>query len=165
MDITVEPLSRYPEAIAEVAGWHFDEWGHTDPGGSLASWTAGMARQAGADEVPGTLIAVAGHTPVGVVCLVGRDMAGYPRADGLTPWLKGLYVIPAARRQGIGAILVSRCQAWAASLGHRSLYLYTERASGAESLYERLGWQRLESGHYEGIAVTVMRTLLAAAPA
>jgi GNAT superfamily N-acetyltransferase len=160
MDVSVEPLGNYPDAVPSVAEWHFREWGHTDPGGSLATWTAGMARQAGAEKVPGTLIALAGRTPVGVVCLVEQDMAGFEPATGLSPWLKGLYVIPAARRQGIGGLLVRRCAAWAASLGHGSLYLYTERDSGAQALYERLGWRVIRTGHYDGMAVTLMRATL-----
>jgi len=164
MDIGVEPLSSHPEAGPMVAGWHFSEWGHTDPGGSLEAWTAGMARQAGADKVPGTLIAIADRTPVGVICLVGRDMTGYAPAAGLVPWLKGLYVIPSARRQGIGGILVRRCEAWAASLGHQALYLYTERDSHAQALYESLGWRTMHAGHYDGIAVTIMQTSLQPVP-
>src|SRR5215469_2569455 len=104
-----------------------------------------MARQADAAEPPGTLIAVAGQTPVGVVCLVEQDMAGYGPAAGLTPWLKGLYVAPSARRQGVGGVLVRRCEAWAASLGHQALYLYTERDSGAQALYESLGWRAIHA--------------------
>src|SRR5215469_8175016 len=104
MDVVVEPLSSHPNALPVAAEWHFREWGHTDPGGSLEAWTAGMARQAGADQVPGTLIALADRTPVAVVCLVGQDMPGYRAAIGLTPWIKGLYVIPSARRQGVGGL-------------------------------------------------------------
>jgi hypothetical protein len=59
-----------------AAEWHWGEWGHTDPGGSLEAWTAGMARQAGADEVPGTLITLVDRVPVGLVCLVGQDTVG-----------------------------------------------------------------------------------------
>ena len=157
MDVVVEPLSSYPEAVPTVAEWHFSEWGHTDPGGSLEVWTAGLARQADADQVPGTLIAVADGAPVAAVCLVAQDMPGYGPVAGLTPWIKGLYVVPAARRRGIGGLLVRRCEAWAASLGHQSLYLYTERSSGAQALYERLGWQEIHADRYDGIAVTVMR--------
>jgi GNAT superfamily N-acetyltransferase len=162
VDVVVEPLSNYPKAVPTVAEWHFREWGHTDPGGSLEAWTAGLARQAGADRIPGTLIALAGRTPAAVVCLVAQDMPGYEPTVGLTPWIKGLYVIPSARRQGIGGLLVRRCEAWAASLGHGALYLYTERGSGAQALYERLGWRALHAGRYDGIAVTVMRASLAA---
>jgi GNAT superfamily N-acetyltransferase len=160
MDVTVEPLSNYPEAVPTVAEWHFREWGHTDPGGTLGQWTAAMARQADATEPPGTLIAVAGGTPVGVVCLVEQDMAGYGPAAGLTPWIKGLYVAQPARRQGVGGTLVRRCEAWAASLGHKTLYLYTERDSGAQALYERLSWRPIHAGRYDGVAVTIMQASL-----
>jgi GNAT superfamily N-acetyltransferase len=160
MDITVEPLSNYPDAVPTVAEWHFSEWGHSVPGSSLAEWTAGMARQATAEAIPGTLIAVHGQAPVGVVCLVERDMPGYGPADGLTPWVKGLYVLASARRQGIGGTLMRHCAAWAASLGHRDLYLYTERDSGAQALYESLGWQVVHAGDYDGLDVTLMRTSL-----
>jgi GNAT superfamily N-acetyltransferase len=162
VDVVVEPLSTYPHAVRTVAEWHFTEWGHTDPGGSLETWTAGLARQAGADQVPGTLIALAGRAPVAVVCLVAQDMPGYGPAAGLTPWIKGLYVIPSARRQGIGGLLVRRCEAWAASFGHEAVYLYTERGSGAQALYESLGWRAIHAGRYDGIAVTVMRACVAA---
>jgi GNAT superfamily N-acetyltransferase len=160
MDVAVEPLSNHPEAVPVVAEWHFREWGHTDPGGSLEGWTAALAQQADAAQVPGTLVAVEGGEPVGVVCLVARDMAGYEPAAKLTPWLKGLYVIQSARRKGVGGILVRRCEAWAASLGYKDLYLYTERGSGAQALYERLGWQAIHVGRYDDIAVTVMQASL-----
>jgi GNAT superfamily N-acetyltransferase len=146
-----------------AAEWHFRECGHTDPGGSLEAWTAGLARQAGADQIPGTLIALVDGSPAGVVCLVAQDMPGYGPAAGLTPWIKGLYVVPSERRRGLGGLLVRRCESWAASLGHQVLYLYTERDSGAQALYEHLGWQATHAGHYEGINMTVMRTLLRSA--
>lgn len=97
--------------------------GHTDPGGSLEAWTAGMARQAGADQVPGTLIALVDGSPAGVVCLVAQDMPGYGPAAALSPWIKGLYVAPPERRRGVGGLLVRRCEAWAASLGYQVLCL------------------------------------------
>jgi GNAT superfamily N-acetyltransferase len=158
MDVIVEPLSRHPELVPVAAEWHFREWGHTNPGGSLESWTAGLARQAGADRVPGTLVALADGSPAGVVCLVAQDMPGYAPTAALTPWIKGLYVVPAQRRRGLGALLVRRCESWARSLGYADLYLYTKRSSGAQALYERLGWQAVQAGRYEGIGVTVMRT-------
>jgi GNAT superfamily N-acetyltransferase len=160
VDITIEALSRHRELVPIVAQWHFGEWGHTDPGGSAADWAAGLARQAGADQVPGTLIALSGGRPVGVVCLVAQDMPGFGRAAGLTPWIKGLYVPEPARRQGVGALLTRRCEAWAGALGHADLYLYTERGSAAQALYAGLGWQVIDVGRYDGIAVTIMRTAI-----
>src|SRR5262245_18741929 len=129
MDVVVEPLSNHRELIQVAAQWHFSEWGHTDPGGSLSAWTAAMARQADADQIPGTLIALADGAPAGVVCLVGQDMPGYAPVAYLTPWIKGLYVEPSYRRRGIGGILVKRCETWAAELGYGTLYLYTGAGS------------------------------------
>jgi GNAT superfamily N-acetyltransferase len=157
MDAVVSALSDYPEFVPVVARWHWQEWGHTDPGGTLAAWTAGLARQAGAGQIPGTLVAVAGRAPVGAVCLVEGDMPGHEAVAGLSPWIKGLYVDQPARRHGYGALLMSRCETWAAALGHDVLHLYTERGSGAEQLYKRLGWQIIRHDHYDGIAVSVMR--------
>jgi GNAT superfamily N-acetyltransferase len=160
VELVVEALGDHPEFVPVVAGWHWREWGHTDPGGSLESWTAGLARQAAADQVPGTLVALADGSPIGVVCLVARDMPGYEPAARLSPWLKGLYVIPSARSHGHGELLVRRCQAWASSLGFDALHLYTLRSSAARALYERLDWQPIHEGHYDGIDVAVMRTVL-----
>jgi GNAT superfamily N-acetyltransferase len=158
MDVVVEALSDHPELVPVAAGWHWAEWGHTDPSGSLDSWAAALGRQADASEIPGTLIALVAGSPVAVVCLVGQDMPGYEPAAGLGPWIKGLYVIPPERGHGHGQLLVRRCEAWARSLGHDALYLYTRRDSAAEALYKRLGWQTIHIGCYEDMDVTVMRT-------
>jgi GNAT superfamily N-acetyltransferase len=165
MELKIEALNNHPAAIPVAAKWHFAEWGHTDPGGSLESWTAAMAQDAGSSGIPGKLIALAGNRPVGVVGLVQTDMPGYEPAAGLAPWIKGLYVEAEARRQGIGALLVRRCEAWAAALGHGDLYLYTERDSPAQALYESLGWQIVRTGRYEDIDVMIMRTSLSGAGA
>lgn len=158
MDVVVEPLNAHPDLIATVAGWHFAEWGHTDPGGTAAAWAEGLALQAGAGQPPGTLVAHAGGKPAGAVCLVPRDMPGYQPAEGRTPWIKGLYVVPAARRRGLGGLLVRRCEEWAASLGHAELYLYTEAGSAAHDLYRDLSWRDIHAGRYENVSITIMKT-------
>jgi GNAT superfamily N-acetyltransferase len=163
MDILVTALSDYPEFVPVVARWHWREWGHTDPGGTASAWTEALARQAGADHIPGTLVAVEAGTPVGAVCLVETDMHGHPPAAALSPWIKGLYVDPPARRRGYGTLLMSRCEAWAAALGHGALYLFTERDSAAERLYTRIGWQVLRHDHYDGMAASVMHKSLPSA--
>jgi hypothetical protein len=54
------------------------------------SLDVGLARQARADQIPGTLVAVAERVPVGAVCLVDGDMPGHDAVAGLSPWIKGL---------------------------------------------------------------------------
>jgi GNAT superfamily N-acetyltransferase len=157
VDAVVSALSDYPGFVPVVACWHWQEWGHTDPAGTLSSWTSGLARQAGADQIPGTLIAVADGIPLGAVCLVARDMLGHRAAEDWSPWVKGLYVDRRARRRGCATLLMSHCETWAAGLGHHTLYLYTERASPAEQLYSHIGWQAISYDRYDGIDVTIMR--------
>jgi hypothetical protein len=86
VDITIEALSRHRELVPVVAQWHFDEWGHTDPGGSAAGWAAGLARQADADQVPGTLIALSGGRPLSragsSASAANRGRAGPSRRTG-----------------------------------------------------------------------------------
>ena len=114
--------------------------------------------------MPGTLVAVAQGAPVGAVCLVEHDMPGHEAVAGMSPWIKGLYVDQPARRHGYGALLVSRCETWAAALGHHALYLYTERGSAAEQPYKRLGWRIIRYERYDGMDVTVMRKNLSPVP-
>src|SRR5258708_11083187 len=152
MDTVVTALSDYPEFVPVVARWHWQEWGHTDPGGTLSAWTAGLARQAGADHITGTLVAVETGTPVGAVCLVETDMPGHPPVAALSPWIKGLYVDAPARRRGYRSPLMSRCETWAAALGHDALYLYTEGGSAADQLYLRPAWQLFPHAHYHALS-------------
>lgn len=156
MEVIVETLASHPDLVPIAAEWHFREWGHTDPGSTVEAWTAAMTSQI--SQVPGMLIALADGSPAGVVGVVRQDMPGYGPAAGLTPWVKGLYVAPSRRRHGVATLLMRHCEAMAASMGHRSVYLYTERGSPAEALYESLSWQAIHVGRYDGLDVTVMRT-------
>ena len=124
--------------------------GAPDPGGSLEAWTAGLAGQAGADRVAGTLLALRGvASQAGVVCLVGHDMPGFEPAAGLTPWIKGLYVIPPARRRGVGGLLsCDGARHGRRPLAARPTYLYAERGSAAQALYQRRGWRTIHVGRY-----------------
>jgi GNAT superfamily N-acetyltransferase len=158
--VVVAPLASHPELVPITAEWHFREWGHTDPGSSVEAWTAAMTRQV--SDGASILIALADGSAAGVVGLVAQDMPGYGPAAGLTPWVKGLYVDPSQRRKGAGTLLMHHCETMAASLGNRSLYLYTERGSPAQALYERLNWHAIHVGRYDGIGITVMRTSLGA---
>src|SRR5258708_13157550 len=103
---------------------------------------------------PGTLVAVAERVPVGAICLVDGDMPGHDAVAGLSPWIKGLYVDQPARRQGYATLLMSRCETWAAALGRDILYLYTDRGSGAEQLYNRLPSQIIPDAHSAAIALS-----------
>ncbi|HKG25703.1 MAG TPA: GNAT family N-acetyltransferase [Thermomicrobiales bacterium] len=146
----IETIADHLDLIETIARWHWDEWGHADPGGSPASWTAGLRERARRGAIPTTYVALDGDDLLGSVTLVEHDMATHPE---WSPWLAGTYVTPAQRGQGVARGLVQHAVREAASMGVRRLYLYTESARG---LYVRLGWSPLAEEEYEGQLVTVM---------
>jgi GNAT superfamily N-acetyltransferase len=142
---SIDYLEHRSEVIDEVAGWVWREWGFA----SLAACAADL-RRSRRGTVPSRFLAVGGGAPVGIVNLIACNLP--PRCD-LMPWLAGLYVHPEHRRGGIGAALVRFCEAEAAMLGFRRLYLYTEHAEG---FYGRLGWVIIDSAVWQGQVVPIM---------
>jgi GNAT superfamily N-acetyltransferase len=81
------------------------------------------------------LIAMAGQECVGM---------GHVRLNGTQARLDMLYVDATARRQGIGAGLVSAQSDWASSLGAKKLAAHIPEASAAGELAEHLRWRRAD---------------------
>jgi GNAT superfamily N-acetyltransferase len=138
------------ELVPTIARWHWEEWGHHDPAGSLESWTAGLSQRTRAAGIPTTFVALEEDLPIGSACLVEHDMTTRP---DLSPWLAGVFVVPEHRRSGVGSALVNHAAARAAAFGVSTLFLYT---NGAEAVYARLGWRVRERELYEGRTVTIM---------
>jgi GNAT superfamily N-acetyltransferase len=153
-DVEIRCISECLDAVPTIAGWHFAEWGHEDPTGSLESWTAGLEERVHPDRIPTTYVALEGEMPIASAVLVEHDMD--IRRD-LTPWLAGVFVLQRARRRGIAAALVSHTMTAARGFGVETLYLYT---NSAEGLYAKLGWQPIGEEFYEGRNVTVMSAVL-----
>ena len=153
MTVETVVLGSHPEWIRIIANWHWDEWGHNDPSGSLAQWIDGIAAWAHSDRMPCTLVAAEHGEPVGSVSLLAHEAVAQPECEDMTPWLSSLFVLAAHRRRGIGALLVRQCEAWARSFGSDRVYLHT---STARSFYARLGWTALHELEQPGRRVTVM---------
>ena len=141
----IEPLSQYPALVETIAAWHWNEWGHADPGSTIKSWADGLRARSGSAGVPSSYIAISepDGIPIGSVCLVASDMDTHPE---LSPWLAGLFVSALHRGRGVGSALTRHAMSKAFETGIDSLYLYTSKAT---SLYERLGWHVLFREHYE----------------
>jgi GNAT superfamily N-acetyltransferase len=149
MDIRITTLAEHPEWVSWVADEHFREWGALHPSATLEGWTADR-RGTLKDGIPITLLAVDGSQPVATAGLVECDMATHPE---LSPWLAGVYVTPAWRQRGIGALIVKAATRLAAEWGVRRLYLHTETA---QPFYERLGWRRIGAELYSGLPSVIM---------
>jgi len=156
----IELLADHPGLVDTIARWHWEEWGHADPGGSLAGWTSNLRREAGRDSIPMAFVALDdGGSPVGSVCLVEHDMPDRADLAHLRPWVGGTFVVACRRGEGLGRMLMLHVQAAAAEIGAARLYLHT---STARSSYERLGWTRVRDDVYEGERIAIMTRRLPA---
>ena len=148
--IRIESIADYPHLVDTIARWHWEEWGHADPSGSLQSWTEGLRGRTNRELIPTTYVALDGGELLGSVTLVDHDMS--TRLD-LSPWLAGVYVKRERRGQGVGSALVRHAVAAAGKMGVERLYLYTNPAQG---FYEKLGWCLIANDYYEGQSVVIM---------
>lgn len=148
--IRIESITDHLDLVETIARWHWEEWGESDPSGSLELWTEGLRGRANRDRIPTTYVALEGDELLGSVTLVEHDMS--TRRD-LSPWLAGVYVAPPHRGRGVASTLVRHAVRRAAGMGVGRLYLYTRSAQG---LYEQLGWRPIGEELYEGRPVTIM---------
>jgi GNAT superfamily N-acetyltransferase len=147
----IESLANHPKLAAKIGIWHWDEWGHADPEGTLESWIEGIAGRNNAKTIPMTLVALSDVGELlGSVSLVECDMDTHCE---FRPWLAGLYVNPNSRNARVGSMLTAHAFEAALSTGIDRLYLYTSKA---RALYERLGWVAIGFEFYEGEHVTIM---------
>ena len=149
-------LADRPEAIATVARWYFDEWGHSVPGNTFDDTLARIKGKLNRDRPPIHVLAIEDDRVLGVAQLKLREMSIYPAREH---WLGGVFVQPASRSRGIASALCLKAQEVAASFGIRSLYLQTERLDGG--LYARLGWRGVDRVRYNEYDVLVMEHQLA----
>jgi len=154
MSLQIASIADHPELLPTIGRWHWEEWGHDDPEGSLEAWTARLGERTHRDQIPTIFVALDDGALAGSAVLCEHDMD--TRLD-LTPWLSGVFVEPSRRGHGIAAHLVRHAMAFAAERGVGTLYLYT---NGAEAVYETQGWNRIGRELYEGRWTTLMAARL-----
>ncbi|MET8049510.1 GNAT family N-acetyltransferase [Streptosporangium sp. NPDC005286] len=122
-DVRLAALADAPEAFSSSLGREqaYDE----------ARWRAGMLPERGVKAVAvveGRVAGVAG--------------GWVPEDRGGAVEVYGMWVDPAARGAGVGALLVEEVVAWAAEHGHRRVELWVvDGNDGAARLYRRLGFE------------------------
>ena len=146
----IEYLADHLEFLPTLAQWHHDEWGHLNPAGSVESRLARLRSCCQRGGIPLAVFAHENGQLLGSASLVRNDMETRPE---LTPWLASVFVAPAHRRRGVGALLVRRVMAEAAAQNFAILYLYTVRS---KNFYANLGWSLLEHTPYGQQNVAIM---------
>ena len=84
-----------------------------------------------------------------------------PKGESL--YIRGMAVIPNARGQKLGELLLSQIESFASARGFKRLFLSTTPfLSGAIRLYERFGFQRIADGPHDlfGTPLFTMEKLL-----
>jgi predicted N-acetyltransferase YhbS len=148
--MTIEYLADHPEFLSILAAWQHAEWGYLRPGDTIEARTKRLRGEGERGRIPLTVVAHENGEVLGSASLIPHDMD--TRME-LSPWLAGVFVGPDYRRKGIGAQLVRRIMAEAASLEVPILYLYTVHS---ENFYSALGWSLQEHTTYRGQDVAIM---------
>ncbi|MBE1464926.1 GNAT family N-acetyltransferase [Kibdelosporangium phytohabitans] len=126
----VHAADRYPTNWpAEPAGW-------LNPDGLVGSWVAESD-----GVVLGHVALQQGHGPCAVPAVL--DAAGVEPARLAA--VARLFVVPAARRQGVAAALMDAVGEEAAQRGLRLVLDTVGHAPAALAFYERTGWRRVLS--------------------
>ncbi|HEX3996407.1 MAG TPA: GNAT family N-acetyltransferase [Acetobacteraceae bacterium] len=144
---TIVAVSDRPELASIVATWLIAEFGY--PGGrTVEELTARILEPPTGPEE--TFVLFDQDRPVGTASLAHDDLAS--RRD-LTPWLAGVFVEPAYRGRGYATLLVRQVEAFASAASVATLWLHTWTA---ESLYARLGWERMGTETNRGDETVLM---------
>ena len=146
----IELLADRPEFIPQLAEWHFREWAYLRPGDSVANRIKLLRERSGRTELPITFVASSGAELLGSAMLMHREMDTHPQ---FTPWLAGVFVAPAQRRQGIARALIEHVIRAAAAHGYSTVYLFTP---SAQAFFSHLGWSIVEHTRYRDADVTIM---------
>jgi len=54
--INIIPLAERPLLVPVVAQWHFAEWGHLYPGGTVDGWLDHIKSRMNRDRIPTTVV-------------------------------------------------------------------------------------------------------------
>ncbi len=154
--LTFAYLKDRKDLIETCARWSFNEWGHYIPHRTLEDFIRWRKHYAIYDsELPLTLVAFLDDMPVGM-CSLAKTRGILPE---LSPWLASLYVEPAYRKRGIGALLEQKICAIAQGLGYTHIYCFTSDKA-VIPWYEKQGWQIREKSQVHNHEVTVLEKKL-----
>jgi N-acetylglutamate synthase-like GNAT family acetyltransferase len=127
-------LADYPEFILPLAEGRLEQYRELLPNYTLGTHVRKLEAHLNRDSLPIAWVAHSDNSALGTAALRVCDLEG---REDLTPWLGGVYVLPKFRRRGIGTALSDVVERKAATLGVRTLYLFT---LDQQHWYGELGW-------------------------
>ncbi|MFM7146031.1 MAG: GNAT family N-acetyltransferase [Actinomycetales bacterium] len=156
-DVTIVPISNRRDLWDDAARWSVEAWRHEFPDDTVQTY---LDQYALTQDPQGRLIEVYAAVDRrgslrGLATLVDDD--DLPNATEPGPWLAAVFVHPDVRRCGIGSRLVDHVTSRAATLGHETLYLYTEHSV---DWYRSKGWTIVRDTTLNGLPHVVMSRML-----
>jgi GNAT superfamily N-acetyltransferase len=148
--VQIDLLANRPADIDVLVGPMFEFWRRVPSDDTIATRRERLRAHLNTTRLPMAWVAYEGQTVLGTAALRTADLPGF---EHLTPWLSGVFVFPEHQRRGIGKALCRHVEAFAETMGHKALYLFT---LDQQALYKRLGWRYLEKGTWMGIEADVM---------
>jgi GNAT superfamily N-acetyltransferase len=137
---SVRLLADLPPLVKAVALMRWREWGDEIGREHPGWWIEATRRAAGQGALPVSWVAVdEGGSLLGAVGLGQFDID--ERRDR-SPWVLGMIVHPAHRRRGVGRMLLSELEVFAASDGHPRVWAAT--GDPGREFYTRCGWTFVE---------------------
>jgi GNAT superfamily N-acetyltransferase len=151
--IAVARIAAHPGCVSPLADAFAREWpdwaAHTPRSEIERGFEEGMR-----GELPCVWVALDGALPVGTIAL-RPWFAEAPMPQ--TPWIRGLWVLPAYRGRGVDRRLIAVAESAARQLGHGVLYAATTRI---ERLARRRGWEVFHRLEHDGAEMAWMRRSL-----
>ena len=152
-NLSIVTLSERPDLLSTVAAWVYEQWWSHLPQHSPATLAEMLTRRRASDHVYESFVALIDSVPVGTATVLDHDV-DTERLPYLSPWLAAVFVIPEARRRGVGKELVSQAMTFARSKGFETVYLWT---TDRRRWYEGLGWELLDEFEKNGALVSILK--------
>ena len=154
---SVTPIKQVPHHHDHAAQLSLDAWKHDFPEDTLQTYldmfTATGTYANRFVEVFAALNQA--DELLGLATLVDDDEL--PGATEPGPWLAAVFVVPEARKIGVGSALVDHVVSRSRELGYAELFLYTEYQ---DQWYQKKGWSYLRDTLLNDIKHVVMQTSL-----
>ena len=148
--IRVQLIADTPDVIPILANWYKGAWPDWFIDTPLAEIENEFRSVANRDHLPLALAAYDGTSQLLGACSIRDDpFASYPSAG---PWLRGLYVHPPFRGQGIAGAMIRAAEQYASLLCISRLYASTHSAIGT---FERAGWLGFDQVMHDGQKLTI----------
>ena len=154
---SVTPIKQVPHHHDHAAQLSLDAWKHDFPEDTLQTYldmfTATGTYANRFVEVFAALNQA--NELLGLATLVDDDEL--PGATEPGPWLAAVFVVPEARKIGVGSALVDHVVSRSRELGYAELFLYTEYQ---DQWYQKKGWSYLRDTLLNDIKHVVMQISL-----